>query len=95
MNLEEEIDEEDQRGQGEHCNIGETGRRDMQEIEIEAHEDRVESGEMEGQEELGGMETEEMEADKEKEQTEEVRKKEIEAKKQAGKCQYRIEDSEQ
>lgn len=46
----------------------------MQEIVIEAPEDRVEServerGEMEGQKELGVMETEEMEADKRKERT--------------------------
>lgn len=53
---EREMDDEDQRGHGGQREIGETERRDMQEMEIEAQEDRVEServtrGEIDVQEE--------------------------------------------
>ncbi|XP_077065782.1 uncharacterized protein LOC143718638 [Siphateles boraxobius] len=50
---EREIDDEDQGGHGGQREIGETERRDMQEMEIEAQENRVESerGEIEVQEE--------------------------------------------
>lgn len=85
---------EDTGGQRE---IGETERRDMQEMEIEGQEDRVESerGEIEAQEERVEIESERgeiegqedfeelglMETDKQREQAEEMGKKEIEAKK--------------
>ncbi|KAL1276442.1 hypothetical protein QQF64_036065 [Cirrhinus molitorella] len=57
-----EIDDEDQNEQGEQQKMGETGRWDMQEMEVDAQEDtvdgeRVEREEVEGQKELGVVET--------------------------------------
>ncbi|XP_016114430.1 filament-like plant protein 1 [Sinocyclocheilus grahami] len=99
---EREMDDKDQRRPGELREKGQTERRDMQEMEIEAQEDRgeserVERGEMEGQKdlkELGLMDTEEMEADEKREQTEEVGKKEIEAKKKVVAANRRCEGPE-
>uniref|UniRef100_A0A671SU74 MORC family CW-type zinc finger protein 3-like n=2 Tax=Sinocyclocheilus anshuiensis TaxID=1608454 RepID=A0A671SU74_9TELE len=95
------MDDEDQRGQGELREIGQTERRDMQEMEAQedrGESERVERGAMEGQkdlEELGLMDTEEMETDEMTEQTEEVGKKEIEAKKKVVAANRRCEEPEE
>ncbi|RXN35595.1 MORC family CW-type zinc finger 3-like protein [Labeo rohita] len=73
--VEGEINDEDQRGQGEKSKIEEIERRDMQEMDMETQKEIVESERVGSEEkELGVMETEEMEADKERQQTEEVGK---------------------